>query len=171
MNEMPPTALGAIETRKAHPDDAAAILAAHLDSIRSLGPSFYPPEIVEAWGAGLTPNVYVKAMEGGEVFFIAVGPLDGESAVLGFASHRVDDDQDGASVYVRGVASRRGIGTKLLGLAEEHARAHGAKSISIQASLAGVAFYRANGFQELGCGEATLMTGQSMPCVFMRKLL
>ena len=65
-------AIGAIETRKAHPDNAAAILAAHLDSIRSLGPSFYPPEIVEAWGAGLTPNVYVKAMEGGEVFFIAI---------------------------------------------------------------------------------------------------
>ena len=171
MDESSPIAIGAIETRKAHPDDAAAILAAHLDSIRSLGPSFYPPEIVEAWGAGLTPNVYVRAMEGGEVFFIAVGPLNGESAVLGFASHRVDDDQDGASVYVRGVASRGGIGTKLLGLAEEHARAHGAKSIKIQASLAGVAFYLANGFQELGRGEASLMTGRSMPCVFMRKVL
>jgi len=164
-------AIGAIETRKARPDDAAAILAAHLDSIRSLGPSFYPAEIVKAWGAGLTPSVYVKAMEGGEVFFIAIGPINGQSAVLGFASHRVDDDQDGASVYVRGVASRRGIGTKLLGLAEEHARAHGAKSIKIQASLAGVAFYRANGFQEFGRGEASLMTGQSMPCVLMRKSL
>ena len=56
-------------------------------------------------------------------------------------------------------------------LAEEHARAHGAKSIQIQASLAGVAFYRANGFEETGRGEARLMSGQSMPCVFMRKVL
>jgi GNAT superfamily N-acetyltransferase len=159
------------ETRQANPADAEAILAAHVDSIRSIGPRFYPAEIVELWSAGLTPAVYVNAMEGGEVFFLAIGRINGEPAVLGFASHRVDDAQDGASVYVRGVASRRGIGTKLFRLAEEHARAHGASSISLQASLAGVAFYRANGFEEVGRGEAVLLTGRSMPCVVKRKLL
>ena len=92
-------------------------------------------------------------------------------AVLGFATHRVDDDQDGASVYVRGCATRRGIGTALLQLAEDHARSHGAKTIQIQASLAGVEFYKANGFEELGRGEARLMSGHSMPCVFMSKTL
>jgi GNAT superfamily N-acetyltransferase len=160
-----------IETRQARPDDADAILAAHLDSIRSIGPRFYPLEIVEAWSAGLSRDVYVNAMEGGEAFFIATGPIDGEPAVLGFASHRVDDAQDGASVYVRGIAARRGIGTRLFRLAEEHARAHGATSINIQASVAGVAFYLANGFEEVGRGEALLLTGRSMPCVFMRKRL
>jgi GNAT superfamily N-acetyltransferase len=158
-----------IETRKADPADAEGILAAHLDSIQSIGPRFYSPELVESWRAGLTADVYVNAMEGGEVFFIAIGPINDEPAVLGFASHRVDDEQDGASVYVRGVASRRGIGTKPLGLVEEHARAHGATSINVQASLAGVAFYRANGFEEVRRGEALLMTGRPMPCVFMRK--
>jgi len=159
------------EIRQAAPSDCNAILAAHLDSIQSIGPDFYSPEIVDAWSAGLTPEVYVKAMEGGEVFFIALGPLNGVSAVLGFATHRVDDAQDGASVYVRGIASRCGIGTKLFRLAEAHARAHGAHAINIQASLAGVAFYLANGFDEVGRGEALLMTGRAMPCVFMRKLL
>ena len=43
--------------------------------------------------------------------------------------------------------------------------------IQIQASLAGVEFYKANGFEELGRGDALLMSGQSMPCVFMRKIL
>lgn len=160
-----------IETRRANRADAEAILAAHLDSIHSIGPHFYSPDIVELWGAGLTADVYVKAMEGGEVFFIAIGPIEGQSAVLGFASHRVEDEQDGVSVYVRGRAARCGIGTKLLGLAEDHARAHGAGSINIQASLAGVAFYRANGFEEIQRGEALLTTGRSMPCVFMRKRL
>jgi putative acetyltransferase len=160
-----------IETRRAHAGDAGAIAAAHLDSIRSIGPAYYPPDVVEAWSAGLTPDIYVRAMLGGEVFFIATGDVDGEPAVLGFASHRVDDEQDGASVYVRGGAARRGVGTALLRLAEEYARAHGATSIQIQASLAGVAFYKANGFEELGRGEAHLMSGQSMPCVFMRKRL
>src|SRR5229473_3169323 len=74
-----------------------------LTLIRSgrFGPAFYPPDVVEAWGSGLVPDIYVKAMEGGEAFFIATGDLDGEAVVLGFSTHRVDDDQDGASVYVR----------------------------------------------------------------------
>jgi GNAT superfamily N-acetyltransferase len=159
------------ETRRASPADAEAILAAHLDSIHSIGPRFYPAEIVASWSAGLRPDVYVNAMEGGEVFFVTIGTLDGEQVVLGFASHRVDDAQDGASVYVRGAASRRGIGTKLFRLAEAHARARGARSIAIQASLAGAAFYAANGCEEVGRGEALLTTGRSMPCVLMRKRL
>jgi putative acetyltransferase len=159
------------QTRQAHPGDAEAIALAHLDSIRSIGPAFYPPDVIEAWSAGLTPDIYAKAMEGGEAFFIAVGHIAGERVVLGFSTHRVDDAQDGASVYVRGRAARRGIGTALLRLAEEHALAHGATTIQIQASLAGVEFYKANGFEELGRGQALLMSGQSMPCAFMRKFL
>jgi GNAT superfamily N-acetyltransferase len=159
------------ETRRATEADAPAIASAHADSIRSLGPVFYPSDIVEAWSEGLTADVYVSAMRAGEVFFIAEGPLAGAWVVLGFATHRVDDDQDGASVYVRGAAARQGIGRALLHLALEHARAHGAKSIQIQASLAGVEFYRANGFETLGRGEAVLMTGRSMACEFMRRVL
>jgi GNAT superfamily N-acetyltransferase len=157
------------EIRRANREDAAEILAAHADSIRSIGSSFYPSEVIEAWGAGLTPELYANAMDAGEVFFIAVGEIDGQPAVLGFATHRVDDAQDGTSVYVRGASARHGIGTALLRLAEEHARTSGATSISIQASLAGVAFYEANGFEELGRGDAQLRSGHSMPCVFMRK--
>ena len=162
---------GDVQARRADANDAEAIALAHADSIRSIGPDFYSPEVVEAWGSGLRPDLYVRAMEGGEAFFIATGELDGKAIVLGFATHRVDDDQDGASVYVRGCATRRGIGTALLRLAEDHARSHGAKTIQIQASLAGVEFYKANGFEEFGRGEARLLSGHSMPCVFMRKAL
>jgi GNAT superfamily N-acetyltransferase len=160
-----------IRIRRADANDAPAIALAHIDSIRSIGPRYYPPDIVEGWGAGLTADIYVTAMEGGEAFFVAIGDLDGNPAVLGFATHRVDDEQDGASVYVRGCASRRGIGTALLRHAEEHALAHGATSLQIQASLAGVAFYKANGFEELEQGAVVLRSGRSMPCVFMRKRL
>ena len=158
-------------TRRAGPADAEAIALAHRDSIRSIGPGYYPLEVVEAWSAGLTPDIYVQAMLSGEAFFIATGELEGAPVVLGFATHRVDDDRDGTSVYVRGAASRQGVGTALLRLAEAHARAHGARNIQIQASLAGVEFYRANGFEEVGRGEARLLSGRSMPCVFMRKQL
>ncbi len=164
-------ALAGVTIRRATEEDAAAIALAHLDSIRSLGARFYPPDVVEAWGEGLTSSLYRDAMRSGEVFFVAIGQLEGQQVVLGFATHRVDDLQDGASVYVRGRVARQGIGTALLRLAEEHARAHKATSIQIQASLAGVEFYKANGFEELERGEAVLMSGKSMPCVLMRKQL
>lgn len=162
-------AVTGIETRPATEEDAAAIAAAHIDSIRALGPQFYPPDVVDAWSEGLTADIYAKAMRAGEAFFIATGRVDGEHVVLGFATHRVDDEQDGASVYVRGRAARQGIGTALLRLAEQHACAHGATSIQIQASLAGVPFYKANGFEELERSEAVLMSGKTMACVLMRK--
>ena len=39
--------------RRAHPSDAGDIAAAHIDSIRSVGPQFYPGSIVEDWSEGL----------------------------------------------------------------------------------------------------------------------
>lgn len=159
------------ETRRAHPGDAEAIASAHIDSIRSIGPAFYSPDVVEAWSAGLTPDIYVQAMDGGEAFFIATGFFRGQPAVLGFSTHRLDDGQHGVSVYVRGSAARQGLGTALLRLAESSARAQGAALIEIEASLPGVEFYRMNGFEELGRGRVPLKAGPSIPCVFMRKRL
>ena len=106
---------------------------------------------------------------GGEAFFIAIGQLKGQQVVLGFATHRVDDAQDGASVYVRGGVAGQGICTALLRLAFEDACAHKATSIHIEASLAGVEFYKANGFVELQRGDAALRSGESMPWCWMCK--
>ncbi|MCI0719067.1 MAG: GNAT family N-acetyltransferase [Acidobacteria bacterium] len=160
------------ELRCARPSDADDIAVAHRDSIRSIGPGFYPPEVVGAWAAGLTGDVYVKAMEGGEVFFIAIGAIDRTPAVLGFASdYLIEDARYGTSVYVRGAAARRGIGSALLRLAEADAIAKGATSIHVEASLAGVEFYKANGFEEVARGETRLMSGRPIACVFMRKPL
>ena len=157
--------------RRAQPSDANDIAAAHGDSIRSVGSQFYPPRVVEEWGEGLTPDIYVNAMEGGEVFFVAIGQIDNDPAVLGFATHRIDDARDGGSVYVRGMATRRGIGSALLRMVEAHAIGKGATMIPVETALSGVDFYKANGFEEVGRGDTLLMSGRSIACVFMRKTL
>jgi GNAT superfamily N-acetyltransferase len=156
--------------RRARAPDADDIALGHRDSIRSIGPRFYPPTVVDAWGDGLTGDVYLKAMERREVFFVATGRVDGTALTLGFASdYLISGSIHGTSVYVRGIVARRGIGSALFRAVEGHAVAHGATSIQVEASLAGVEFYKSNGFVELGRGETRLMSGHPIACVFMRK--
>jgi GNAT superfamily N-acetyltransferase len=163
-------AITGIEIRRAHRSDAEQIALAHRDSILSVGGRFYPQQIVDDWQEGVAAELYLEAMNGGEVFFIATGQVDGRSLVLGFASdYRIEGTTHGTSVYVRGLASRRGIGSALLRRAEAHAADTGATRIQIEASLAGAAFYAANGFTEIGRGETRLRSGRPIACVFMRK--
>ena len=136
-----------LEIRLARSSDVDQIALAHADSIRSIGPAFYPPDVVDAWQEGLTRQLYLDAMERGEVFFIATGAVGRAALVLGFASdYQIEGSRHGASVYVRRVAARRGIGSALFRAAEAHAVARGARSIEIEASLAGDAFYQRHGF-------------------------
>ena len=161
---------GAFEIRRAEPSDVDEIALAHRDSIQSIGPAFYSAEIVEHWQEAITGDLYLEAMDAGEVFFVAVGVVDGRSAVLGFASdYCIAGQKHGTSVYVCGRCARQGVGSALLAAAEVNAISRGATSLEIDASLAGVAFYGANGFVEVGRGETRLTTGRSMECVFMRK--
>jgi ribosomal protein S18 acetylase RimI-like enzyme len=152
-----------LEIRRAERSDVDAMAQAHRDSIQSIGRAFYPPGDVDAWKGGLTGVVYLNAMDGGEVFFVATGRVDGTRAVLGFASdYCVEGATHGTSVYVRGLAARRGIGTALLQRAEGYAAANGARSIQLEASLAGVEFYRANGYTEVGRRETRWMSGHAI---------
>jgi putative acetyltransferase len=159
------------DIRPAGVADVEAIAAAHLDSIRSIGPLYYEPDIVSEWGARVKGDLYVNAMGRGEKFFIAVGEADDQPEVMGFSSHRVDGGEHRTAVYVRGKVSRLGIGSALFRTAEASAIAAGASSIHVDASLAAVDFYKANGFEEVGRGNHRLWSGRSMPCVFMRKHL
>jgi putative acetyltransferase len=157
--------------RRAGPEDVQAIAQAHLDSIRSIGPQYYAAAVVADWGARVKGDLYLGAMADGHVFFVATGMVDGRPGVLGFSSHRLDEGEHRTAVYVRGSAARQGIGSALFRAAEAEAIAAGAASIHVDASLAAVAFYRSNGFEEVGRGEHRLASGRSMPCVFMHKRL
>jgi len=159
----------AYEVRLATAADAEGIAAAHLDSIHSLGPVHYPGDVVRDWAARIHPDIYLSAMDDGEIFYIAVAESDGKCEVLGFASHNVSADQHRTAVYVRGKVSRRGVGAALFRAAEAVALTRGATSIHVDASLAAVEFYRAQGFREVSRGDHQLWSGRMMPCVFMRK--
>jgi putative acetyltransferase len=165
------------EIRRAGPADVDEIAAAHLDSIRSIGARYYDPAIVNEWQTRVKGDLYLNAMARGEVFFVSrSAPADKPGAVegpevLGFSSHRIDEGEHRTAVYVRGTAARLGIGSALFRWAEAAAITAGATSIHVDASLAAVEFYRANGFEEIGRGEHRLWSGRAMACIFMRKNL
>lgn len=156
--------------REATGDDAERIAAVHMESVRSLGAGFYRPEIVCDWGRPRGGERYANAMAGGERFFVAVGG-DSDASVLGFSSYRVVEAKHRIAVYVAGRAARQGAGTALFRAAEDVAGENGALAIHVDASLAAVDFYRANGLEELARGQHSLRSGAMMDCVFMRKVL
>jgi GNAT superfamily N-acetyltransferase len=161
-----------LSIRQAESSDVDAIADAHRDSIQSVGSSYYPADVVAAWQQGIAGDLYLQAMRRGEVFFVATGRVHGRALVLGFSSdYPIDAGTHGTSVYVRGVAARQGVGTALLRRAESHAIANGAVAVRIDASLASVAFYRVNGYFEVGRGEVQLLSGHPIQCVCMRKNL
>jgi GNAT superfamily N-acetyltransferase len=158
--------------RRATESDADEIADAHRDAILHLGSPYYAPAIVAAWAQVVGPPLYLDAMDRGEVFFIATGTVAGHSMVLGFTSDYVlEGTTHGTSAYVRPVAARRRVGSRLLAMAESFGKARGATAVQLEASLGAVSFYAQHGFVETGRGDVALPSGFRMPCVFMRKEL
>jgi putative acetyltransferase len=161
-----------IDFRRATEADLEAMADAHRDSILRLGSQFYAPAIVNAWAGVVNPGLYLEAMGRGEVFFIATGTVGGFPIVLGFSSdYVISGGTHGTSAYVRPVAARRGVGSRLLKVAESFGRSRGATAVQIEASLGAVEFYKGHGFVETARGNVALPSGFQMPCVFMRKEL
>jgi GNAT superfamily N-acetyltransferase len=150
--------------------DLDAIAAAHRDSIQSIGPAFYPADVVAAWQRPVSADRYRRAMDNGEVFFVAVAAVACHGDIVGFSSdYTIDGAKHGTSVYVRGTAARRGVGSALLREAEAHARAQGATTIEIDASLPGVPFYKRHGYVALDPERSVRIGGREIACVRMRK--
>jgi GNAT superfamily N-acetyltransferase len=161
-----------VDIRRATTADVEAIAAAHRDSIVSLGPRCYPHDDIAHWQDGVTPELYLNAMSGGEAFFVAQARAACARIVIGFSSaYAIEGTTFGVSVYVRGTAARRGVGRALYDAAEADARSRGATIIDIDASLAGVEFYRQMGFVELARGQTRLPSGHVLATVEMRKRL
>jgi ribosomal protein S18 acetylase RimI-like enzyme len=159
-----------LDFRRATEFDVDGIADAHRDSILQLGSQYYVAEIVNEWARVVSRGLYLDAMDRGEVFFIATGTVARNQMVLGFSSdYVISGTMHGTSAYVRPVAARRRIGSRLLALSEAFGRSRGATVVEIESSLGAVEFYRHHGFMETARGDVALPSGFQMPCVFMRK--
>jgi GNAT superfamily N-acetyltransferase len=73
------------------------------------------------------------------------------------------------AMFVREDWMRRGLGRRILEASEVAARAEGFIRLRLSATLVGLPFYLANGFEPLEETEETLPDGTALVCVLMEK--
>jgi putative acetyltransferase len=157
--------------RPATPDDAEAICAAHVASIRGLCTKDYTPKQIDAWAGSKKPDVYRRMMARGEALFVATtgkagGARDGE--VVGVGGLNADEV---CLLYVRPDYARRGVGGALLEVLEQRARENGAAVAKLNSTLTAERFYAARGYSGSAVTMHTLCPGVELPCVPMTKRL
>ncbi len=98
--------------------------------------------------------------------------LYGANAMEGRADNRLDPDRDAARIrafFVRPDWARRGLGSQILSACETAAREAGFLRFELGATLTGVPFYNAFGYEPIDCSGAPLPDGQVLPIVRMGK--
>ena len=151
--------------RRAKIEDASAILAVHMASIRALAAGSYSPQQIEAWcGAREPKDYFAPILE--KLVFVA---MDGED-ILGFS--QLDLKQEIVeAVYVHPTQTRRGIGIKLLVALEDEAKMKGIVKLTLSASLNAVEFYTRAGYRVGTSQLHQLRPGVAIPCVHMSRNL
>lgn len=151
--------------RKARPGDVFDVHRVHSTSIRHGASGVYPPEILEAWVDAFNPDRFPDNIHRME-FFVAELRNGRIAAFLAFdpATRELD------SLYVAPWGEGLGLGSFLLGFAEESARRAGLDSIWLDSSLNAVGFYARFGWTEVE-RHARVRRGVEIPVVRMEKAL
>lgn len=151
--------------RKARPEDVFDVHRIHTTAIRKDAAEHYHPEVVEVWVEAFNPENFPRNIERME-FWVA-DLEDGQTAAF-LAFDLVTGEVD--SIYVAPWGRGLGLGSFLLGFAEESARLAGLKRIWLDSSLNAVDFYSGFGWYELE-HHARVRRGIEIQVVKMEKSL
>ena len=155
--------------RPMRPEDARAFLEVHHAAVRGLASRDYSPEVIEAWAPLPVTARHVEAVRSnpdGEYRLFA--EIDGRAVGV---SCIVAENSELRAYYDAPSASRRGVGSALLGDIERAARERGSTYLEADSSLTAESFYSRNGYLVRERGAHILRNGQGMACVRMRKTL
>jgi GNAT superfamily N-acetyltransferase len=177
------SAATAFRYRLATPADIPRIGPLIEASVRGLGPQAYSPsQIDHALGTWLGLDTQL-VLDG--TYFVAEAPDSALAACGGWSrrktpfgsDHRpgrddalLDPKTDAAKIrafFVHPAWARRGIGSRILELCEQAARADGFTRAEMGATLTGVPFYRRHGYAEFERIHLPLANGEVLPIVRM----
>jgi putative acetyltransferase len=151
--------------RKARPEDVFGVHRVHTTAIRRGAGDHYEREVVEAWVEAFNPANFPKNIERME-FYVAELPDGRIAAFLAFDLATAEID----SVYVAPWGQGLGLGSYLLGFAEESSRRVGIETAWLDASLNAVSFYSRYGWIEVE-RHNRVRRGVEIPVVKMEKKL
>lgn len=149
--------------RKAGPDDVFDVHRIHTTAIRKGGEDHYTPEVLDVWAGAFSPTNYPKNIERME-FYVAELQDGRIGAFLAFDLATREFD----SLYVAPWGQGLGLGSFLLGFAEETARQAGLEDLWMDASLNAVSFYARYGWKEVK-RHARVRNAVEIPVVRMEK--
>ena len=151
--------------RRARPNDVFDVHRIHSTAIREGAGSHYTPEVLEVWVDAFNATNFSTNIQRLEFFVAKL--LDGRAAAFvafDLATAEID------SVYVAPWGQGLGLGSFLLGFAEESARQAGLESVWLDASINAVGFYAQHGWTEVE-RRARVRKGVEIPVVKMEKKL
>jgi len=151
--------------RKARANDVFDVHRIHTTSIREGAASHYHPEVVEVWVDAFNPENFPKNIEQMEFW---VAELEDGRAAAFLAFDPVTAEVE--SVYVAPWGRGLGLGSFLLGFAEESLRLAGLDSAWLDSSLNALEFYSGFGWTEVE-RHARVRKGVEIPVVKMEKNL
>jgi GNAT superfamily N-acetyltransferase len=151
--------------RKARPEDVFDVHRIHSTAIRENAGEAYHPEVVEVWVDAFNPESFPKNIDRME-FWVAELQDGRLAAFLAFDLVTAELD----SVYVAPWGRGLGLGSFLLGFAEESARLAGLKRLWLDSSLNAVSFYSGFGWEEK-MRHGRVRKGVEIPVVKMEKSL
>lgn len=171
--------------RLATADDLPALRAVMARAIGELQRPFLTDRQVEASAAVM--GLDSQLIADGTYFVIAAGnrvagsggwsrratPFGGDHSA-GRDDSLLDPARDAARVramYTDPDFTRRGVGRRILELAEAAAAQEGFSELELTATLAGAPLYRAHGFVEAEAFEASAADGVAVPLIRMTKII
>lgn len=182
-----PQSLGHLRFRPAVAADAPRLTALIDASVRGLQAGEYSPtQIDQALGTWLGLDTQLIA----DGTYFAVEPVEDPATLVGCggwsrrktpygSDHRpgrddslLDPRTDAAKIrafFVHPAWARQGIGSRILQLCEEAARAEGFTRFEMGATLTGIPLYRRHGYREQERVELPLANGETLPIVRMTK--
>jgi len=157
----------ALTFRKAMAFDAEETLRAHHDAIYGKADPIYTVEQLAGWTVPITPESIKKQQQHLADPNVITYVAEYNGVVIGFSTI-IPQDNELRAVYVA-PGLWRGVGSKLLGLAEAEAQKCGLAYLVCDSSLNAETFYLKHHYETIERTTHTFRSGITIPCLKMMK--
>jgi putative acetyltransferase len=154
-----------LSIRKAEPEDCPAIARVHTSAVRAISSNVYTRDEIESWARPHPPETYELSIAAKEFYVVTDADVIVGFGVLNPQTREIE------AVYASPDVTRRGVGIMILAQLESRALELGLETLSLNASLNAVGFYKRAGYVPQAESKYRLRSGVEIRCVPMIKQL